>query len=502
MTDSADSLLREALAGADTVVWQWHIDSDALPDMAQSLVALGYAADAMPHTQQAWNGLINPDDLPASELSYERHARAEVDVHETSYRVRDAGGHWRWMLERGRIVERSADGQPRRMLGILTDISGRRAAEAAARDATARLEKIAAHVPGVLYQMELQPDGRLRFLYISRQTTSLFGVPAEVATDDDTDVFSVVHRDDRAALMHGVQVSAATLKPWQHEFRLWRQGRTPLWVRGNSSPQREADGRIVWHGYLQDVTGQRELEQAREAAAVAAAASRAKSEFLSRMSHELRTPLNAVLGFAQLMEIDADEPPTEGQQRRLKHIRDAGDHLLQMIGELLDLTRIETGTLTLATEAVPLRALASEALAMVQTAADRAQVQLLLQAEGEPTAQADRTRLLQVLLNLLGNAIKYNRIGGRVQIILDGDADGQVRLQVHDNGLGITEADLPRLFEPFHRGQQAGGPIEGTGIGLSLSRSLVLLMGGRIEVASTQGVGSLFTVWMPAAHPG
>jgi PAS domain S-box-containing protein len=191
------------------------------------------------------------------------------------------------------------------------------------------------------------PDGRLRFLYISRQTTSLFGVPAEVATDDNTDPFSVVHRDDRAGLWQTVQASARDLSPWRHEFRLWRKGSTALWVLGNSSPQRAPDGRIIWHGYLQDVTERRELEEARHAAAVAAAASRAKSDFLSRMSHELRTPLNAVLGFAQLMEIDDSDPPSDGQRRRLTHIRDAGDHLLQMIGELLDLTRIESGSMTL-----------------------------------------------------------------------------------------------------------------------------------------------------------
>jgi signal transduction histidine kinase len=284
-----------------------------------------------------------------------------------------------------------------------------------------------------------------------------------------------------------------------------------LWVMGTSSPQREPDGRTVWHGYLQDVTERRELEEARQAAAVAAAASRAKSEFLSRMSHELRTPLNAVLGFAQLLEIDEREPPTEGQRRRLRHIREAGDHLLQMIGELLDLTRIESGTMTLAAEAVPLRSLVEEALTMVQTDADAAQVRLELQLQGpleglaetprrgDLVAQADRTRLRQVLLNLLSNAIKYNRPGGGVVVLLDRDPSGAVRLQVRDSGQGIAEADLPRLFEPFHRGRQAGGPIDGTGIGLSLSRSLVVLMGGRIEVDSTVGVGSVFTVTLPSA---
>ena len=497
MKDGVEATVRPSMIGPDTCVWLWDIDSDSLPDMAQSLLALGYAPDAWAHTQASWDQLIHVDDLADLEAAYQRHACGQTDLHECHYRVRHANGQWHWLVERGRIVERHADGRPRRMVGTLTDITLRREADAAAQEAAARLEKIAAHVPGVLYQLEMRPDGGLHFLYISRQTTALFGVPADVATDGNTDIFSVVHRDDRAQLTATVLASARSLTPWRHEFRLWRPGGGTLWVLGNSSPQRESDGRIVWHGYLQDVTERRELEEARQVAAVAAAASRAKSEFLSRMSHELRTPLNAVLGFAQLMEIDDQDAPSDGQRRRLKHIREAGDHLLQMIGELLDLTRIESGAMTLACEPVPLMALVQEALAMVQPSADQAQVQLQTRIQGELVALADRTRLRQVLLNLLSNAVKYNRIGGHVDVLLDRDSEGRVRLQVRDDGQGIAEADLARLFEPFHRGRQAGGAIDGTGIGLSLSRSLVSLMGGRIDVSSTLGRGSIFTVTLP-----
>jgi PAS domain S-box-containing protein len=515
VSDGADLTWRAALAGADTVVWEWDIDSDELRDAQQSLAQLGYAPGQVGHTQADWDRLIHPDDRAANEAAYQRHARGEADNYEHSYRARDAQGRWRWLHERGRIVERHADGRPRRMVGIQTDITRQRDQQDAAQAATARLEKIAAHVPGVLYQFELRPDFRARFLYASAQLEPLMGVPTAVATSDATDVFAAVHRDDRAAMLQTVLASGRELQPWRHEFRVRRGDGQLLWLQGSASPQREADGRLVWHGYLQDITERRELEQARHDAAIAAAASRAKSEFLSRMSHELRTPLNAVLGFAQLMEIDTDEPPGPGQLRRLKHIRDAGDHLLQMIGELLDLTRIETGTLALADEAVPLRQLAGEAMAMVQAQALQAGVEVSLQVDGEPLARADRKRLRQVLLNLLSNAVKYNRGGGRVEVHAavvesgheadaERDRDGEgpppaVWLQVRDNGVGIAEADLPRLFEPFHRGRQADGPIDGTGIGLSLSRSLVLLMGGRIEVASMQGVGSTFTVTLPGS---
>ncbi len=359
---------------------------------------------------------------------------------------------------------------------------------------------MAAHVPGLLYQFELQPDGGLRFVYASGQ--ALPGLPepwSGLCDRDATDLLAAVVAEDRAGLIGSVRDSARLLNPWQHEFRVRLPEGRLRWLHGSASPQAESDGRIVWCGYLQDVSDRHELAAAREQAEQAVAASSAKSAFLSRMSHELRTPLNAVLGFAQLMEIDESDPPSASQLRRLQYIRDAGDHLLQMIGELLDLTRIETGSLALVIEAVPLRALAIEAVSMVQPAADQAQVRLQMQLDGAPLVQADRTRLRQVLINLLSNAVKYNRAGGRVDLALEPAQNGQVCLQVRDDGQGIAEADLPRLFEPFHRGRHAGGPIEGTGIGLSLSRSLVQLMGGRIDVVSVVGTGSVFSVSLPGA---
>ncbi|MFY9514465.1 MAG: PAS domain-containing sensor histidine kinase, partial [Rubrivivax sp.] len=285
-------------------------------------------------------------------------------------------------------------------------------------------------------------------------------------------------------------------------FRLHRRGDGALrWMRADASPQRTDDGATLWHGYIEDATERRELEQAREEAAAAAAANRAKTEFLSRMSHELRTPLNAVLGFTQLMEIDAAEPPTEGQRRRLKLIRESGAHLLQMIGDLLDLTRIESGGMALQLGTVLLRDAAEQALAMLRDSADKAQVRLLRAPGGETLAAcADPVRLRQVLLNLLSNAIKYNRAGGSVELLLQrGDGAHEVCIVVRDTGVGIAAGELPRLFEPFYRSPQSGSGVEGAGIGLSVTQALVTLMQGRISVASRVGKGSSFGVTLPAA---
>jgi hypothetical protein len=251
------------------------------------------------------------------------------------------------------------------------------------------------------------------------------------------------------------------------------------------------------------VTVRRELESARRDIASAEAGSRAKTDFLSRMSHELRTPLNAVLGFAQLLEMDRAPALAESHRQRVGLIRQAGEHLLEMIRDLLDLTRIESGTLDLERAHVPLRPLADEAVRMVQAQALKAGVQVSViggDDAGVPAlaAWADRTRLKQVLLNLLSNAIKYNRPDGWVEVELRAAGADSVQLIVEDAGVGIPPEAMQQLFEPFQRGAQARSKIEGTGIGLSVTRGLVQAMAGCIEVQSSVGVGSTFTVTLRA----
>jgi len=493
------ALMRAALAGAGTCVWEWNIDTDGLADIDQGLAMLGYTQGPQGHTQADWNLLIHPDDRAANHEAYLRHARGEVDLYEHTYRALAADGSWRWMAERGRIVERHANGEPRRMVGTQADITDLRAKDQAAREATERLARIARQVPGMLFQFERAPGDVGHFSYMSERAGDLFGAPMEALSIQNEVFWRTIHRDDRHRLASTLDESDRTQGEWRCDFRVTRGDGAQRWMLATALPVRGDDGRTTWFGHVQDITERRELDRALHAAAVAEAANRAKTTFLSRMSHELRTPLNAVLGFAQLMEIDATEPPTAGQRRRLALIRDAGAHLLRMIGDMLDLTRIEAGGLALQIEPVGLAALARHALEMVRADAERAQVALVLVAADEITVPADRTRLLQILFNLLGNAIKYNRPGGRVALTLQRAADGLVEMRVQDNGVGIAEADLPQVFEPFQRGHQAGGSVDGAGIGLAVTRSLVLLMGGTITARSVPGEGSEFCARLPLA---
>lgn len=220
----------------------------------------------------------------------------------------------------------------------------------------------------------------------------------------------------------------------------------------------------------------------------------AKSEFLSSMSHELRTPLNAVLGFSQLLEVDATL--NEKQQQKVAYIISAGDHLLMLINEVLELEQIERGRIQLFMEAVDSGEVLQECANLIQSLAEKHHVKMENQVtpNSVPAVWADKIRLKQVLLNLISNGIKYNREGGRVTVSCEDNGEGILRISVSDTGLGIPEEKIGDLFEPFSRLGAEKSDVEGTGIGLTITQHLVKLMGGELGVETTQGDGSTFWV--------
>ena len=238
----------------------------------------------------------------------------------------------------------------------------------------------------------------------------------------------------------------------------------------------------------------RDLRRAKDEAV---RANRAKSDFLAGISHELRTPMNAILGFAQLLELEqSDGSRGESVQQILR----AGRHLLQLITELLDIARIDAGELALSIEPVSVAEIVHEALDLTRTLAADAGVTTTVSGDLSHYVRGDRQRVLQVLLNLVSNAVKYNRPGGSVDIACAGADDGRVTLAVTDTGRGIAADDLERLFVPFDRLGLEAGTIEGAGLGLTLVRRLVEVMGGTLSVESTEGVGSTFTLSLPATE--
>jgi len=244
-----------------------------------------------------------------------------------------------------------------------------------------------------------------------------------------------------------------------------------------------------------DVTERKRLDEELESAkSLAEKANLAKSEFLSSMSHELRTPLNAILGFAQLLEAGVPSP-TATQIVRLKQIIKAGWYLLELINEILDLALIESGKLSLSRESVSLTDVMHECQAMIEPQAEKSGIQInFLPFNQSLFANADRTRVKQVLINLLSNAIKYNREQGTIEVKCASITPDRIRISIKDSGVGLAPEKLAQLFQPFNRLGQEYGAEEGTGIGLVVTKRLVELMGGKIGVESTVGVGSEFWI--------
>lgn len=332
-----------------------------------------------------------------------------------------------------------------------------------------------------------------------------------------------VHPEDREKVGAASLEAVRTRAKVELEYRLVRPDGAVVHVTQVIEPlQGTAEvGGLHWFSTLQDVTPQKTAEAAmrslneelerrvalrtaqleasnRELLAATRAAeqaNQAKSEFLSRMSHELRTPLNAIVGFSQLMSSPQHGLPAERQAAFNAHIHKAGEHLLALTSELLNLAQVEAGKLKLDMQPLSLAGLLAECEGMVTPLAQTRGVAMRLTTPPEPlTVVADRTRLKQVLLNLLSNAVKYNRAGGTLDVHTARSGDDRVRIDVCDSGMGLSPQEVAQLFQPFNRLRRADTEVEGTGLGLVVTKHLVELMGGRIGVASAPGAGSRFWV--------
>ncbi len=336
------------------------------------------------------------------------------------------------------------------------------------------------------------PSGEL--LYQNRaQATELGYSHAELIGQS---YLVVVPQDRRDAFASTVQAAARADEGWSGTLVLQRKDGSVFTSMSNIGFIKDAAGLVQYaFNIYTDITD--EMARSAELAAAKDEAERAnlaKSDFLSSMSHELRTPMNAILGFAQILQYD--RALTADQKDSVQEIFKAGRHLLALINEVLDLAKIEAGKVAISLENVNLSDLLQECQDLIQPLANDRQVHITVRIPAQCTVLADRTKLKQALINILSNAVKYNRDGGKVMVSVESER-GAVRVSIEDTGVGIAEQRMGELFQPFSRLEAEGGNIEGTGIGLTITRRLVELMGGSMGVRSTAGVGTTFWVLLP-----
>ncbi|RAU21929.1 hypothetical protein CU669_11585 [Paramagnetospirillum kuznetsovii] len=344
----------------------------------------------------------------------------------------------------------------------------------------------------------LAPD--CSYLYASPNCVDWFGVDQESIVGKDWVDIARWSDESIGKMLRALQECQRGTIPTPVSLEFYLNG-TSHHLISYPHPVKDTRGRVIKiEGLAVDVTERTKLERRLQVAVVEAeSANQAKSDFLSSMSHELRTPLNAILGFAQMLDYSPKEPLSVSQKKCVDRILKGGQHLLEIINDILDLAKIESGRIDLHMEDIAFGDLVEECRSFVLPLAERQGIAIHIASFTDLTVRADYTRLKQVLFNLISNAIKYNRPNGRVDISCEPQSDSKVVVVVTDTGIGIPEREKSEIFQPFSRlGQESSG-IEGTGIGLTITKRLVEAMNGSLDFTSTVGEGSVFRVTMPTS---
>jgi PAS domain S-box-containing protein len=546
-----------AIRASGQVLFDWNSFTHEITYAGDMEKLLGYTIAEMGGGLAHYRALIHPEDLPIFDAEISRSTTTRDPFH-LVYRVRHKSGHYIFLEDKGYFfLDRR--GQIGRMVGFFADITAQRHAQDELALAHENLEQRVAKRTAELARASAVIEDRARQQEAVAQLgqRALSGMPFPALAAEAMKIIQSILRVDCTSLLAlTIDGSAFVVRAQLGWPDLAAENRIPTGYASQSgytlltrdpvivddcaveqrfqiSPAVLAAGvrsgvSVLIEGdqeplgvltaftfmarkFVQDdvhflqavanvltaaIQRERAEESVRQAREQAEQASRAKSEFLSRMSHELRTPLNAILGFTQLLELDH---PSPSQTESVQHISRAGQHLLSLINEVLDISRIEAGRLALNPEPIDLPDFLSLSLDLIRPAAQRLDIDLILEsstARAPLRVLADRQRLQQVMLNLLSNAVKYNRPGGRVTIACRDDGP-RLRIGVTDTGKGIKPEKLDRLFLPFERLGAETTNVEGSGIGLALSHGIVIALGGELNVESRVGEGSTFWVSLP-----
>jgi len=377
-------------------------------------------------------------------------------------------------------------------------------------------QDIAKTVPGIIYQFCIDIEtGRQYFPYVSPIIHKLLGITPQDVMEDAKVWIKQIHSEDMDNFTTTVAESMSTMEPWFWEGRMSHADGTIRWCRGESIPTKE-DNRVTWSGIVGDITRQHNAEEELLAAhkelenrvkertaeleialKQAKVANNAKIDFLSNMSHELRTPLNAISGFGQLLQMSE---LTKTQKDYTKEIIDAGSYLLHLIKDILDLNKIEAGQIEFNKEPIKLDTIVDSAITLVKNHAKKKNITIKnnLKSNNNLYLYTDEFRCKEIIINFLSNAIKYNEDEGSITINAFNEGK-QIKISVTDTGCGIEKNRQKNAFLPFERLGKEGSSIEGTGIGLSISKKLAIGLGGTVGLESTEKEGSTFWVKLPTS---
>jgi PAS domain S-box-containing protein len=486
-----DAIFRELFEGAPIGMALLALDERFLRVNASFCKMVGYSNEEL--RQRTAEDITFSDDIePGRQLAQSLLDGTVRHTGDKRYVLKN--GEVLWVSRTASII-RNERGEPQHFLLMVEDISERKAAEAALDASRHQLQ--AALDANQLIMDNSQDvictiDGQGRFRSVNAACEELWGYkPEELVGRQYIDF---VFEEDRPKTEATARELLAIGKIGDFVNRYVRKDGSlvdVLWSTTWSAKDQ------IMFCVAHDVTDRARIEKAlREAKEEADRANHAKSDFLSRMSHELRTPLNSILGFSQLLD---RQSPTDTQRPRIRYILSAGRHLLNLINEVLDISRIEAGTLQLSVEPVCLEEAIGEALDLMRPLAAERTITLSAESplDGTTYVLADRQRLKQVLLNLLSNAVKYTAVQGSVTVLCPKSQDDHTRISVRDTGAGIAVEKLARLFTPFDRLGAESSSVEGTGLGLAFCQRLVHAMNGSIGVNSTLGNGSTFWLELP-----
>lgn len=488
-----EARMRLALEAEGAVLWEIDLRSGTVWLEERGLKNLNPGLEDVPRTVADWTKTIHPEDRARANAAFEAFLRGETAKYSLDYRLLLSNGQIVWNRVNGRIFERDAEGRPLRVVGTAIDITERKVAEVALLESETKFRSLFENAFECIFQVGL--DGRYHKVNPSMARTFGYDSPEEMMAAISHIEQMYVEPGDRTQLLQALEQHGIVANL---EVQLRRKEGNAIWVLLNARVVKDAAGRMLYYeGSGIDITEQKRFTELQVEKAKAEAANRAKSVFLARMSHEIRTPMNAILGFAQVM--GRDPALTESQREHLRIIGRNGEHLLTLINDILEMSKIEAQQMALKPVVFDLPAFARDLYATFAASAATKGLSFTLELAPDLPSRVvgDEGKLRQILVNLLGNACKFTRSG---QICLRwrtraAQANGfRVVAEVEDTGPGIAASEIHNLFRPFEQTELGRKSGTGTGLGLAISRELARMMGGDVTLRSEVGHGSVFLV--------